>query len=206
MGKLTSHKAMAGHRTKRSVGAYGSKRDTPAKSAKQVTKRAQRLQEGRVKTALEEARRANADLETYVVDPEGPAAGAQYSAMSKAALGKIEIKQTPTTAWRGDKLMRGDSCPLCGLAYKDCDDKRRDKGKPCCRRCDDVGEEIIHAVKPVDRPHLFEPYEGEPKPGYAVRDARTLIQQGYHAASVIRRTGVGFKWIEDICGKDGYLK
>lgn len=206
MGKLQSHKAMKGHRTKRSIGAYGSKRNTQAKSAKQVTRREQRLQNERVQAALAEAKRSDAVLETLVPDPEGPAVGAQYSAMSKAAIGKVEIKSHPTTAWRGDRLMTGDSCPLCGTAFGDCDQKLRTVGKPCCRRCDDVGEEIIHAIKPVGEHHAFEPYEGDPKPGYRISDARKLIQEGYHAAAVIRRTGVGFKWIEDLCGADGYMK
>jgi hypothetical protein len=92
------------------------------------------------------------------------------------------------------------------MAFGDCDEKQRTSGRPCCRRCGDVGELITHAIKPATKKHLFEPYEGEGKRTDSIRTARTLVGQGYHAAAVMRRTGVGFKWIEDLVGQDGYTK
>lgn len=211
MGRLKSTKVARqnkGTKTKRSLGGYGSKRDTPARSAKQVTRRELRLQEERVKTALDEARKHEAALDQMVDERagDGPAVGAQYGAMSKQALGHIEIKTCPTSAWRENQLMTGQSCPLCGMAFGDCDEKQRTSGRPCCRRCADVGELVIHAVKPAEKKHPFEPYEGDGKAPDSIRTARTLIGQGYHVAGVMRRTGVGFKWVEDLVGKDGYAK
>lgn len=206
MGKLASHKALAGRRTKRSVGAYGAKRNTQAKSAKQVTKKNNRLQDGRVKAALAEARAAEAIVETLVQEERpGPALGAQYGALSKWAAGKLDSISSPSTVWQGKQLVKGVPCETCGLGFAACAEKVRDKGRPCCRLCGE-NEGANHHPENVKRTHAFEPYEGDGKCETSIRDARTLIRQGYHASAAMRRTGVGFRWIEDMVGQDGYMK
>lgn len=209
MGKLASHEALKGKSTKRSVGAYGAKRDTPARSAKQVTRRENRLQEARVRDALAEARAQEAALEHLVVpDADKPALGAQFGAISKAALGQLDLKEHQTTAWRHDQLMRGEHCPMCGTTFSDCDKKQHDAERPCCRHCSTEGEEVAHDIKPVERKilHRFEPWEGDGKNGYTIAQARRMLDDGYHVEAVMRRTGIGFKWLDDRTGRDGYVK
>lgn len=214
MGKLASHRALAGRRsTKRSTGGYGSKRDTPAKSAKQVTRRQNRLANGRVKEALEEARAAEEAIASMppVVDEvlapaDGAALGAQYGALTKQALGQVKIKTSPTSAWRPTGLTVGYACPMCASTFHDCDTKQRSSRRSCCRHCDEVGDDVAHQTAPEEKPPPFEPWEGDGRDGYIIGDARRQIMQGYHIQGVARRTGVGAKWLIDLVNKDGYAK
>jgi len=197
MGRLKADKIRAknkGTKTKKSTGGYGSKRDTPARSAKQVTRRNNRLQDSRVRTALEEARAAEERIERMAqAERLGAAPGAMFSQP------KVEVR-VKTSVWKGNWLFSGYACPGCKSSYKDCHEKQMQLNRPCCVNCDGHDE-----YRERER-HLFEPYEGDPKLGHTIGGARRLVEQGYHAAAVMRRTGVGFKWIEDLVGIDGYLK
>lgn len=68
-------------------------------------------------------------------------------------------------------------------------------------------EPVVRVVfTPPEIPHLFEPYEGDGNSPNAIRDARSQIRAGYHVKIVMRRTGVGFKWLEDLVDLDGWAK
>lgn len=54
--------------------------------------------------------------------------------------------------------------------------------------------------------HRYEPYEGEPEPGWTVARAWTLLEQGYTVMHVMRRSGCGWMHFEHLrIGEDGRL-
>jgi len=55
-----------------------------------------------------------------------------------------------------------------------------------------------HMPKPKVERHRYEPYEGEPKPGWTVGQARAMIREGYKVTQVMRLSGVGYKWLDDL--------
>lgn len=217
MGKLASHRALQAKGVRKKTSArgqsFGSKRDTPAKSAKQVTRRETRLANGRVRDALAEARAAEEALDQMapVVDEvlapaDGAALGAQFGALTKQVLGQIEVKHCATSAWRPTGLMAGLSCPACGMGFGDCDRKQRESKRSCCRHCSDVSDDVAHQVHPEEQRHPYEPWEGDPNPGWTIGAARRQLADGYHILAIVNRTGVGAKWLVDLVGKDGYSK
>jgi hypothetical protein len=68
-------------------GAAGGRRNTAARSAKQVTRRQRREAQPRVAMSLEEAREHQAEIEAMMQRrSDGPAVGAQYTELTKRAL------------------------------------------------------------------------------------------------------------------------
>lgn len=42
------------------------------------------------------------------------------------------------------------------------------------------------------------PWDGDPRDGWSIGDARTMVRQGYQPGYVHKATGVGMKWINDL--------
>lgn len=167
--------------------------------------------------ALAEARRHNEKIDAQTVDysdykkpepePEpvacdGPAEGAQYRDITARAMGRVVL--TDRTEQRaGRTVVSGQACEECKKPFDQCSKNTLGRSRACCGPCSSYDTHDEQVVKEL---HLFEPYEGDGNCREAIRFARSWIRHGYHVQNVMRRTGVGFRWLEDLVGADGYLR
>lgn len=67
-------------------------------------------------------------------------------------------------------------------------------------------ETVPPKVSPPRHRHRFEPYEGEPVPGWTVARAWGLLEQGYTVMHAMHRSGCGWMHFEHLrIGEDGRL-
>lgn len=211
MGRLKSAEARKGTSTKRSVGAYGSRRNTPARAAKQVTRREMRLAEPRVREALDDARKADAEIEALMraqrANPEiaaGKTQGAEWAEQIKLAEAEARANERTTVKYAA-AIYSGKRCENedCERPFDKCHKLTAGQRGACCDCCSSYE---THDSVLVKERHLFEPYEGNGNEDWSLRFARSWVREGYHVKNVMRRTGVGFRWLEDLVGPDGYVK
>lgn len=192
MGKTAGMKARKGVSTlKHAKGTpNGARRNTQARSAKQVTKRQKRLQNDRVAEALEKAREERERLDRIIEQQrEKPAVGATAGALyvqERLPGGPEPEPDEPVDERfpeRPEKDWLADAAHAAKLEVKN-----------------------QHRVVSRFFASKYPPYESEPKPGWTVADALRLMEEGYSVARVMRTTGVGFRCLEHLpLGDDGRL-
>lgn len=169
--------------------------------------------------ALAEARRHNEKIDAQTVDysdykpskpepePEsvsydGPAIGAQYRDLTARAMGKV-VMTDRTQRQIGLQVLSGRACEECKKPFDQCLKTLNGRSRACCGPCSSYDTHDLQTVREL---HRWEPYEGEGPCEDSRRNARAFIRQGYSICSVMQRTGVGSRWLEDLVGEDGYLR
>lgn len=168
---------MGGKKTKGSRGrsargqAYGSTRGAPAKPVA----RARRLQDGRVRESLEEAKAEQARLTRRIEREQsqpavGEAPGAEYAREQarQEAAEAVEARRAELEA------------------------------EPEAQRAAIEAEEAERARRAQHPGPRFEPWEGDPRPPWTIGAARKMLRDGYTVVAVMKRTGVGYRWLDDL--------
>lgn len=174
------------------------RRNTPARSAKQVTRRINRDNDPRVREAREqvalEERKLHL-LEAHGAEPEG----AQYKGQLAAILAAQEsVTAVEAEIEREEQTPRPSiSCPVCGATSYNPNDIR----EGYCALCKDwtsppaPKEEAPRRRKPDPTKDL--PMLGDGNGDYSLGTARKMLRDGYNIRHVVTTTGWGLKWFSD---------
>lgn len=118
---------------------------------------------------------------------------------------KSAVKETREAQEKLERIMRRQqeapaSGPAIGAVFKDLTHQALGVA-PAVEQ-----QAVPPRVSPPRHRHRFEPYEGEPVPGWTVARAWGLLEQGYTVMHAMHRSGCGWMHFEHLrIGEDGRL-
>lgn len=179
-------------------GAAGGRRDTAARSAKQVTRRRNRENDPRYKAAMEEVRANEARLreldERVSTIGETNADALRKSILAErdkaqAVADKVtaEVEAAPEQPWF--------HCPRCGRSSRVPEALEEGYCSFCVDWTGDPVVKVRKLKKKFDTSKL--PYEGDGNGTTPLVLARSRLRHGYNLKTIIEQTGFGFKHFED---------
>lgn len=185
------------------------RQNTPTRSAKQVTRRRNREGSERYKQAMAERDEAERSLAALAAEEHvGPAEGAAYAGMTArvwAAQAEPEPEPHPEpkrpftvtvrTVLEIDHGHRMGRCPV-----EHCSVDEQIKAIKIQQRA----AMMLRPLPPLGLPNKV-PLEGRGNGEWSLGQARSMLRKGYHVAEVVRRTGWGLEWLNDLpVDENGY--
>jgi hypothetical protein len=192
----------------------GGRRNTKARSAKQVTKRARRLADPRVQSALAEAAAERARIDALVAAGEQSDSTGELKPAGRLAKTADSSAKDSEPAITGPVLLCGSTCG------HDHDSLNGPTG--CCAEhgpylyfCDGCHNRgVDHSQSDMDsaegaritvsegKPTAL-PRDGDGKNDWTLGCARSMLRAGYTLRHVVTTTGWGARWFDDLPLVDG---
>ena len=178
-------------------GKRENKANTPARSAKQVTRRRRREQDTRWQGSMEDVRVHQEQIEARLREQQadGPAVGAQYADLTREVLQGQHIIVSVTD--EAADLSTPESLPT----FPEQDLILSDDGR------------VIFRPKPPPPAFVFSAAlkkkylkQGGSDNVQVCGNARRMMHKGYRIDNVLAKTGADFYFLEDLpIGRDGYI-